>query len=147
TRGHVVFTQRADVDLRYVSFKDLGRTTIEPLDPTTNHIGRYAVHFHHLMGPQTTPANGYQFTAIGLAVDGGTAPHNLKWGLDVHESHYGLLQDNVIYNWSGSLMRFEDGSESYNVVDHNFAVRSAGTGGRTADGTEGGGFWFRGPNN
>src|SRR5207237_240499 len=51
----------------------------------------------------------------------------------------------------------EDGTESYNVFDHNFAMRSQGSGefaprigysGVGPDpGGEGGGFWFRGPNN
>jgi hypothetical protein len=33
------------------------------------------------------------------------------------------------------------------LVEHNFAMRSKGTGDRLANGTEGTGFWFRGPNN
>jgi hypothetical protein len=51
----------------------------------------------------------------------------------------------------------EDGTESDNVFDHNFAMRSAGSGdfaprsgygGPGPDpGGEGAGFWFRGPNN
>jgi hypothetical protein len=47
----------------------------------------------------------------------------------------------------------EDGSESFNVFDHNFALRGMGepndsvSEARTALGTEGVGFWFRGPNN
>ena len=49
------------------------------------------------------------------------------------------------------------GTESYNVFEHNFAMRSEGSGdfaprsgysGAGPDpGGEGGGFWFRGPNN
>ena len=38
--------------------------------------------------PRTTPANGYQFTLVGNAVDGSP-----KWGITVHRSHYGLVQD------------------------------------------------------
>src|SRR5678815_577065 len=47
----------------------------------------------------------------------------------------------------------EDGSESFNVFDHNFALRGMGepndsvSEARMALGTEGVGFWFRGPNN
>jgi hypothetical protein len=51
----------------------------------------------------------------------------------------------------------EDGTESFNVFDHNFALRSEGSGdfaprsgysGAAPDpGGEGAGFWFRGPNN
>jgi hypothetical protein len=147
TLGHTMLTARADVDVRYVHFRDLGRTTIDKLDDTANHIGRYALHAHHLIGPTKTPANGHQFTLIGNAVDGSTSRHRLKWGLVIHDSHYGLIQGNVVYNWAGSAVMFEDGSESFNVLDGNFAVRSHGEGDRMAIGTEGGGFWFKGPNN
>lgn len=147
TLGHTMFTARADVDIRYASFKDLGRTTNRALNDATNHIGRYAVHIHHLAGPVATPANGHQFTFVGNGVDGGSSSHRLKWGLAIHNSHYGLIQQNVFYNWAGSAVMFEDGSESYNLLDSNFAIRSRGTGDRVAEGTEGGGFWFRGPNN
>jgi hypothetical protein len=147
TRGHVLFTGRATIDVRYALFRDLGRTTIAALDTTSNHIGRYALHIHHLMGPTATPANGHQFTLVGNAVDGGSTSHSVKWGVTLHDSHYGLVRDNVVYNYAGALFMFEDGSESFNVVERNFALRSRGTGDRLAEGTEGGGFWFRGPNN
>ena len=32
TRGHVIFVERADVDIRYALFKDLGRTKFTPLE-------------------------------------------------------------------------------------------------------------------
>ena len=47
----------------------------------------------------------------------------------VHNSHYGLIQDNVAWNYNGFLCGTEDGSKSYNVFDQNFAVRSNGSGG------------------
>ena len=164
TRGHTMFLSHADVDLRYVAFSELGRTRNGTVDNTrvdtdgrvlkvgTNQIGRYAVHFHHYFGPRSAPANGHQFTLIGNAVDG--AP---KWGITVHRSHYGLIQDNVVYNTRGAGIATEDGSESFNVFDHNFSVQSpgrsasrmsAGYGGSLPDlGVVGAGFWFRGPNN
>lgn len=163
TRGHTIFISHADVDLRYVEFKDLGRTkwgTLnntefssdqQPLKIGTNQIGRYAVHFHHNFGPKTTPANGYQFTLIGNSVNGAA-----KWGMTIHRSHYGLIQDNVVYKTQGAGIVTEDGSESFNVFDHNFSVLCAGGqspldggyGGHVADvGGEGAAFWFRGPNN
>jgi len=160
TRGHMMGTQRAEVDIRYALFRDMGRTRYTPLDPTTNHIGRYPIHMHHLSGPppNATPANGYQFTLIGNAVDGGSAETQFKWGITVHGSHYGLIQDNVVYNYNGAAIATEDGSESFNVFDHNFALRGIGEPdepgaaepqdqARMAMGTEGVGFWFRGPNN
>ena len=150
TRGHVLFVHRADVDIRYSLFKDLGRTTIQPLDPRTNHIGRYSLHLHHTYGPPKPQPNGYQFTLIGNAIDGGS-----KWGITIHDSHYGLIRDNVVYNTGGAGVMTEDGSETGNVFDHNFVVRSWGTGTERADerretkdwGYEGSAFWFRGPRN
>jgi parallel beta-helix repeat protein len=59
----------------------------------TNQIGRYAVHFRHDFWPTDTPANAYQFTLIGNVVDGST-----KSGITVHRRHWGLIQDNVVYN-------------------------------------------------
>ena len=149
-RGHVLFSDRANVDLEYVALKDLGRTTIVPLDATTNHIGRYSLHFHHLTGPVTPQSNGYQFTAIGNAIDGGS-----KWGITLHNAHYGIVQDNVVYNCPGAGIMTEDGSETGNLIDHNFVVRTIGTGDDRADqrqatgdwGYEGSALWFRGPNN
>ena len=154
TRGHVIFVARADVDVRYTAFRDLGRTRIDELDSTTfdaagnvthlgtNQIGRYPLHLHHLMGPETAPASGYQYTLIGNAIEG--AP---KWGLAIHDTHYGLVRENVLYNIDGAHLMTEDGSESYNVIEKNFAVRGNGTGGRQGAGREGVGFYFRGPNN
>jgi hypothetical protein len=116
-RGHMIFMARADVDLRFVEVGEMGRTRMGVLDSTefdaqgkvtnfgTNQIGRYAIHFHHYFGPETTPANGYQFTLIGDVVDG--AP---KWGVTVHNSHYGLIQDNVVYNTKGAGIVTEDGT-------------------------------------
>ena len=153
TRGHMIATHMADVDIRYALFKDLGRTTYQPLNTTTNHIGRYPIHMHHLSGPMATPANGYQFTLLGNAVDGGSAETKFKWGITVHGSHYGSIKDNVVYNYNGASIATEDGSESFNVFDHNFALRGIGepnnsvSEARMAMGTEGVGFWFRGPNN
>ena len=170
TRGHMVFLARADVDLRYVEVRDMGRTANGTIDSTTfdaqgralrvgtNQIGRYAIHFHHNFGPAAGsergrgPANGFQFTLIGNSV---VAP--AKWGITIHNTHFGLVRDNVVYNSRGASIVTEDGNESFNVFDHNFAVRSIGSGDATPRGGYGGGgpdpgsegsaFWFSGPNN
>ncbi|MDA1183801.1 MAG: right-handed parallel beta-helix repeat-containing protein [Acidobacteria bacterium] len=164
TRGHTIFMARADVDIRYVAVQGMGRTKMGPLDNTMfdgdghmihageNQIGRYAIHFHHYFGPTTTPEDGYQFQLIGNAVD--EAP---KWGVTIHNSHYGLVRDNVVYNTGGAGIATEDGNEAFNVFEHNFAMRIAGSGdfaprsgygGPTPDpGGEGAGLWFRGPHN
>jgi hypothetical protein len=164
TRGHIMFLARADVDLRYVEVREMGRTTTGTIDSTTfdgegralrvgtNQIGRYAIHFHHNFGATSRPASGYQFTLIGNSV---IAP--AKWGITIHNTHYGLVRDNVVYNSRGASIVTEDGNESFNLFDHNFAVRSQGSGdaiprggyggGGPDPGAEGSAFWFSGPNN
>jgi hypothetical protein len=163
-RGHVLFVNRADVDIRYARFANLGRTRPGVLDNTefaadgavrhvgTNPIGRYALHLHHVFGPSMPAAGARQFTIIGNAIDGAA-----KWGLTIHNSHYGLVRDNVVYDARGAGIVAEDGSETMNVFEHNFVMRSEGSGefaprsgygGAANDpGGEGSGFWLRGPSN
>jgi hypothetical protein len=159
TRGHTLFTARAVVDIRFTAFQGLGRTTNAPNDNTTfdangnvTHVGtnqadRYPVNMRHLVGPGSPPANGYQYTFVGNAVTCPLTPMTFRWGLTLHDSHYGLIKDNVVYNWAGAGVVTQDGSESYNVIEHNFVVRVNGTGARDDGGHDGNGFWFRGPNN
>ncbi len=62
-----------------------------------------------------------------------------------------------MYGARGAAIVTEDGSESFNVFDHNFSVRAEGAGdfaprggygGSGVDpGSDGSGFWFQGPNN
>ena len=170
-RGYVMFTDRANVDVRDVGFYGLGRTTINMYDDTTfdsngnvTHIGtnqqdRTPVSFHDLMGPATAPADGYQYTFIGNAVFCPLEPMTFRWGITIDNSHYGLIQDNVVDNWAGAGIMTEVGNESYNVIDHNFVIDVTGVGGRSADdfqaggnatgayGRDGVGFWISGPNN
>lgn len=159
-RGHCLFGGRADVDIRYIQFGGLGRTKAAPIYNTTyntdgsvrtvgtNQIGRYPIHFHHLMGPATTPANGYQYTFVGNAVTCPLDPMPFKWGIVLHDSHYGLIQGNVLFNWGGACLVTEDGSESYNVIEKNFAVAARGNSNpRYNDGLDGSLFWFAGYNN
>jgi hypothetical protein len=157
-RGHVFLTHRAEVDIRYAALRNLGRTTIDPLDSTTfdsqgrvthigqNQIGRYPLHLHHLIGPVAPPAGGYQFAVVGNAVDDDGAPNRRKWAIAVHDTHFGLVRDNVVYNAAGWGIGTEDGNETGNELAGNFVARVRGEGGRAN--SEGGvGFWLRGPNN
>ena len=47
--------------------------------------------------------------------------------LVVHRSHYGLIRDNVVYNTRGAGIVTEDGTESFNVFERNFSLRTAGS--------------------
>lgn len=168
-RGHVQFFHRADLDLRYAAFVDLGRTTVEDLDNTTfdgngaptkigtNQVGRYSLHFHHVWGPHNPTDTGHQLTAVGNVLRGMN-----KWGMTVHDTHYGLFRENVFYDGQGSAVATEDGNESYNVFERNFVVHtragdsepilaSPGRGGvfnqRARFGTTRDAFWFSGEYN
>ena len=154
-RGHMLFNGRSDVDMRYAEVRSFGRTNIEDLG-SNNQKGRYPVHAHHLFGPTSPQANGYQFTFVGNSIDFGSenVQQNRKWGLAIHGSHYGLIDNNVVDNASGAAIVTESGSEAGNLFRENFAVRVVGgNGARTEDtdpgdgtklGRAGVGYWFNG---
>ena len=160
TRGQAMFTYRADVDVEQVRFAGLGRTKVGALDNTTfdaagnpTHIGtnqddRNPVQFRHLIGPTTPQANGYQYTFDGNSVVCLMNAFTYIWGVNVNDSHYGLIQDNVSYNWAAAGFVTKTGQESYNVIAHNLVIRTGGTAQRDDDtGRSGSGFWLHGPNN
>ena len=125
TRGHLLMTSRADVDIRGVAFRDMGRTKAEPLDSApagggTNQIGRYPVHVHMLAGPRNPTNTGYQFQLVGNVVRDA-----LKWPIAIHGSHYGLVENNVVIGGTrltGSGIALEDGSETENLIRRNFVA-------------------------
>lgn len=157
-RGHVLLGGRADVDIRYARFHDLGRTqAFVPLDSTTrdasgnvthvgtNQIGRYSVHLHHLVGSPNPTNAGHQFRFIGNTLDNGR-----KWGMAIHGTSFGLIQDNVVYKMQGGGFVTEDGSEIENDFYRNFAGRIRGTNEEDQDdlrigdtARSGVGFWMR----
>ena len=168
-RGHIMNFHQADVDVRYAHIQDLGRTTTASLDSTatdgngvvthigTNQIGRYSLHMHHVFGPENLADSGFQFQIVGNLVDGGE-----KWGIAIHDSHYGNISYNVAYDVKGSAIVTEQGNETENLFERNIVVGVRAGGLRTADRdfTRGGirdngrdngfdhsGFWFRGPFN
>lgn len=155
TRGHTLYTRRSDVSIYYAQFQDLGRTRAVALNASSNHIGRYPMHIHHLWGP-TNPGNtGFQFEVVGNAVN-----DSLKWPVAVHGSHYGLIKQNVVFGGgqlTGSGIAVEDGTETENLFEENFVAYIRGdvnpreSGPNTADGTTPGSaaecFWANGFNN
>ncbi|MFC3195743.1 G8 domain-containing protein [Marinicella sediminis] len=152
-RGHVMFMQQAHVDVRYVSFWQLGRTdksmpSLEAADfgtitPTSNVRGRYAFHLHrkgafHDQAP---------VIAIGNAVFGSPG-----WGYVHHDSH-AIFHNNVSFDtfgagfvaetgneigaWTANLAIKAEGNSAFNPKNGN--DRDAFDMGRTGDG-----FWFQG---
>ena len=160
-RAHAFFTMQADVDIQNAAFLDMGRTTGAPIDDTkkdakgsvlkigTNQRGRYPIHFHHYMGPPTNPLHRWQFTCSGNVVYS-TVPIG-RWGITVHQSHYGLVSNNVIVSCAGGGIVTEDGNETGNRFENNYVADVTGEGrpdARTNEvAFEGSAFWFRGGNN
>ncbi|HEX2446090.1 MAG TPA: G8 domain-containing protein [Vicinamibacterales bacterium] len=155
TRGHALFTNRSRVAIHYVQFQDLGRTRATALHSSTNHIGRYPLHIHHLLGPLNPSNTGYQFEVVGNAIN-----DSLKWPIAVHGSHYGLVRRNVVFGGAqltGAGIAVEDGTETENLFEENFVANIRGqinpreSGPATADGTTPGSaaecFWAAGFNN
>lgn len=157
-RGHVLIAHRADSVVRYVEFRDMGRTTNEPLDNTTfdadgnvthvgtNQIARYAAHYHHCFGPERTD-RPYQYEFVGNAVwDHPREPRPIKGGIIIHATHFGLTKDNVVFNKHGFGIWTEDGTERGNVFDGNCVAMIRGINGARKDDTGrfGDAFWFRG---
>jgi fibronectin type 3 domain-containing protein/chitodextrinase len=169
TRGHTLFTGKADVDIHYAQFSGLGRTTDSPLDSTTfdsswnvshvgtNQVGRYPVQFKNLVGPAGGQADGYQYTFQGNSVFCPLDPMPFRWGIAIDASSYGLIQDNVLYNWAGAGIVTVRGSEVGNVIAHNDIERVTGAtpflsrpdvrGFGEDIAHEGGGIWMRGTMN
>ncbi len=165
TRGHAYFAGRAKIDIRYARWQNLGRTRAEPIDSTTyhasgavTHIGtnqdaRHALHFRHLIGPRPATNRGYQFVTLGNVVVGGA-----KWGLVLHDTHFGLVKDNIVFEVDGAGLVTSLGNERDNLIEHNLVVGVRG--GRNASGRFNGkgaskrdfgelgdAFWFAGPFN
>jgi hypothetical protein len=160
TRGYTLFTMRANVDIEFAQFSGLGRTTNTADDNTTydangnvkhvgtNQGGRFPVYFLHLMGQATAPPDGYQFTFSGNSVFCPLDPMPFRWGITLNDANYGLLSDNVVYNWAGAGIVGLSGAESYNMIRHNFVVGVRGNSNpRSNDGRDGAAYWFHGFNN
>ncbi len=164
-RGHTMFFRGAEVDVANASFVDLGRTTVDPLDNTEyrsdgtlekigkNQIARYPLHLHHAVDPKSIVDDSIQFRLQSNVVQGGP-----RWGIVVHGSHFGLVENNVVFDVKGAGIVTEDGSETGNRFVRNFVASIEGTGlpgdyrednGTAGDGQghEGSAYWFASDNN
>ena len=154
TRGHTVNVGHlASWDIRYIEFRDLGRTKSIPLDDTTieadgtvNHIGtnqrgKYTAHVHHTHG-------------VGSRYTGNVFKNGLKWALPVHGTNDSIVDWNVAYNFDSGCFVTEDGNEFNNIFDSNFCAYTSFVNGNASEqvslncpGCEGSGYWFRGTQN
>jgi len=153
-RGHMMFMHNDDVDVRYVEFKELGRTNksisaknpheFDPIMPDSNVKGRYSMHFHRPgLEDIRNPA-----IAIGNAVFGSPG-----WGY-VHHDGNAILHNNASYKTFGSGFVAETGNE-IGSWSNNIAIYAEGMGWGTPksccnvpseldNGRSGSGFYFEG---
>jgi hypothetical protein len=126
-RGHTMYHRGSAGSISYAEFRHLGKKDV---------LGRYSIHYH-LVGD----------TMRGSSVLGASIwdSHN-RW-VTIHGTNYLVVRDCVGYQSVGHGFFMEDGTEVFNVLDHNLAV-GARRGKRLPkqilpfDGNEGAGYWW-----
>src|SRR5262249_16015585 len=104
-------------------------------------LGKYSIHFH-LIGDSMRGSS-----VVGVSI---WDSHN-HW-ITIHGTDYLLVRDCVGYRSVGHGFFLEDGTEQYNILDHNLAVQ-AFRGKKVPkqvvgfDENEGAGFWWANGNN
>jgi hypothetical protein len=103
-RGHTMYHRNSAGSISYAEFRHLGKENV---------LGKYSLHFH-LVGS----------TMRGSSVVGASIwDSNNRW-LTIHGTNYLVVRDCVGYQSKGHGFFFEDGTEVYNVLDHNLAVQA-----------------------
>jgi len=126
-RGHTMYHRYSAGSISYAEFRHLGKEGV---------LGRYALHYH-LVGD----------TMRGSSVVGASIWDSGNRWLTIHGTNYLVVRDCVGYQSVGHGFFLEDGTETYNVLDHNLAVQAYG--GKPLpkqalpfDLNEGAGFWW-----
>jgi hypothetical protein len=126
-RGHTMYHRGSAGSISYAEFRHLGKKGV---------LGRYALHYH-LCGD----------TMRGSSVIGASIWDSENRWLTIHGTNYLVVRDCVGYKSIGHGFFMEDGTEVFNVLDHNLAV-GARRGKRLPeqvlpfDANEGAGFWW-----
>jgi hypothetical protein len=103
-RGHVMYHRNSSGSISYAEFRHLGKEGV---------LGRYSLHFH-LAGDTMRGSS-----VIGASIwDSGN-----RW-ITVHGTNYLVIRDCVGYQSRGHGFFLENGTEEYNVLDHNLAVQA-----------------------
>jgi hypothetical protein len=126
-RGHTMYHRGSAGSISYAEFRHLGKGGV---------LGRYAIHYH-LCGD----------TMRGSSVIGASIWDSRNRWLVIHGTSYLVVRDCVGYKSIGHGYFLEDGTEVFNVLDHNLAV-GARRGKRLPkqalpfDANDGAGFWW-----
>jgi hypothetical protein len=126
-RGHTMYHRFSTGSISYAEFRHLGKR---------DKLGRYSMHFH-LAGD----------TMRGSSVIGASIWDSENRWLVIHGTSYLTVRDCVGYRSTGHGFFLEDGTENFNIIDHNLAVAVAG--GKPLpkqvlpfDPNRGAGFWW-----
>lgn len=126
-RGHTMYHNNSQGSIGYAEFRHLGKKNV---------LGRYAIHYH-LCGESMRGSS-----LIGASI---WDSHN-RW-VTIHGTNYLIVRDCVGYRSIGHGFFMEDGTEVFNVLDHNLAVGARH--GKPLpkqvlpfDQNEGAGFWW-----
>jgi hypothetical protein len=103
-RGHTMYHRHSAGSISYAEFRHLGKEGV---------LGRYAIHFH-LVGN----------TVRGSSVVGASIWDSANRWVTVHGTNYLVVRDCVGYRSKGHGYFLEDGTEVFNVFDHNLAVQA-----------------------
>lgn len=103
-RGHTMYHRDSAGSIGYAEFRHLGKEGV---------LGRYSIHFH-LVGDSMRGSS-----VIGASIwDSGN-----RW-ITIHGTNYLVVRDCVGYQSVGHGYFLEDGTEVFNVLDHNLAVQA-----------------------
>lgn len=126
-RGHTMYHRNSTGSVSYAEFRHLGKEGV---------LGRYPLHFHQCGDTMRGSS------VVGVSI---WDSHN-RW-LTIHGTDYLVVRDCVGYRSIGHGFFFEDGTEVFNIMDHNLAVQAL-MGKRLPeqnlpfDTNDGAGFWW-----
>lgn len=103
-RGHTMFHRGSQGAISYAEFRHLGKEGV---------LGRYSIHFHLA-----------RETMRGASVIGASIWDSDNRWITIHGTDYLVVRDCVGYQSKGHGFFLEDGTESFNVLDHNLAVQA-----------------------
>lgn len=126
-RGHTMFHRGSRGSISYAEFRHLGKAGV---------LGRYSIHFHLVRD-----------TMRGASVIGASIWDSGNRWITIHGTDYLVVRDCVGYRSTGHGFFLEDGTESFNVLDHNLAVQACKGAPLPKqvipfDKNEGAGFWW-----
>jgi len=126
-RGHTMYHRGSTGSIGYAEFRHLGKEGV---------LGRYSIHFHLCRD-----------TMRGASVVGASIWDSGNRWITIHGTDYLVVRDCIGYQSMGHGFFLEDGTEVYNVLDHNLAVQAYG--GKPLpnqvlpfDHNDGAGFWW-----